>query len=36
VIRARVEELRVARDWIERQTPFWARAVSRLKADLEP
>jgi DNA-binding transcriptional ArsR family regulator len=35
VIRARVEELRAARQWIERQTMFWERAMSRLKADLE-
>lgn len=35
VIRARVEELRAARDWIERQTAFWERALARLKADLE-
>jgi DNA-binding transcriptional ArsR family regulator len=35
VIRARMEELRAARDWIERQTAFWERAMARLKADLE-
>ena len=35
VIRARVEELRAARDWIARQTLFWERAMARLKADLE-
>jgi len=35
VIRARVEELRAARQWIERQTTFWERAMARLKADLE-
>jgi DNA-binding transcriptional ArsR family regulator len=35
VIRARTSELRAARDWIARQTVFWERAMSRLKADLE-
>ena len=35
VIRARVEELRAARDWIDHQTAFWERAMARLKADLE-
>ena len=35
VIRARVDELRAARNWIERQTAFWQRAMARLKADLE-
>jgi DNA-binding transcriptional ArsR family regulator len=35
VIRARVEVLRAARNWIARQTLFWERAMSRLKADLE-
>ena len=35
VIRARVEALRAARDWIEHQTTFWERAMARLKADLE-
>ncbi len=35
VIRARVGELRAARDWMARQTAFWERAMSRLKADLE-
>ena len=35
VIRARVEELRGVRQWIERQTMFWERAMSRLKADFE-
>jgi DNA-binding transcriptional ArsR family regulator len=35
VIRARMEELRAVRDWIERQTTFWERAMARLKADLE-
>jgi DNA-binding transcriptional ArsR family regulator len=35
VIRARVEQLRAARDWIEHQTIFWERAMARLKADLE-
>lgn len=35
VIRARVEELRVAGGWIARQTAFWERAMARLKADLE-
>ena len=34
VSRARVDELRGARQWIERQTIFWERAMSRLKADL--
>jgi hypothetical protein len=35
VIRARVDELRAARDWIERQTAFWERAMVRLEVDLE-
>jgi hypothetical protein len=35
MIRARMEELRAARQWIERQTMFWERVMSRLKADLE-
>ena len=35
IIRARVDELRAPRQWIERQTAFWARAMARLKADLE-
>lgn len=35
VIRARVEDLRAARDWIDQQTAFWERAMARLKADLE-
>ncbi len=35
VIRARLDELRAARQWIERQTTFWERAMARLKADLE-
>ena len=35
IIRARLDELRAARRWIERQTAFWERAMARLKADLE-
>jgi DNA-binding transcriptional ArsR family regulator len=35
VIRARVDRLRGARDWIDRQTRFWEQAMARLKADLE-
>jgi DNA-binding transcriptional ArsR family regulator len=35
VIRARVEELRAARQWIDRQTAFWEGAMARLKATLE-
>jgi DNA-binding transcriptional ArsR family regulator len=35
IIRARMEELRAARDWIARQTAFWERAMARLKAHLE-
>ncbi len=35
LIRARVDELRAARQWIERQTAFWERAMARLKTDLE-
>lgn len=35
VIRARVEDLRAARDWIDQQTAFWERAMARLKSDLE-
>jgi DNA-binding transcriptional ArsR family regulator len=34
-IRGRVEELRAARAWIDRQTVFWERAMARLKADLD-
>jgi DNA-binding transcriptional ArsR family regulator len=35
VIRARLDELRAARQWMDRQTAFWQRAMARLKADLE-
>jgi len=35
VITARMDELRAARQWIERQTAFWERAMARLKDDLE-
>ena len=35
IIRARLDELRGARKWIEQQTMFWERAMARLKADLE-
>lgn len=35
VITARVQELRAARQWIERQTTFWETAMARLKAELE-
>jgi len=35
LIRARIDELRAVRRWIERQTAFWEKAMSRLKADLE-
>ena len=35
VIRARLDELRAARQWIDRQTAFWERAMTQLKEDLE-
>lgn len=35
VITARMDKLTAARQWIERQTGFWERAMARLKADLE-
>jgi DNA-binding transcriptional ArsR family regulator len=35
IIRARLDELRAARKWIEHQTAFWERAMARLKSDLE-
>jgi len=35
IIRARPEQLRAARQWIDRQTAFWSQAMARLKADLE-
>jgi DNA-binding transcriptional ArsR family regulator len=36
LIRARADQLRAMRAWIDRQTTFWERALGRLKADLEP
>ena len=35
LIRARVEELRAARQWIDRQTAFWERAMDTLKDSFE-
>jgi DNA-binding transcriptional ArsR family regulator len=35
LIRARADQLRAVRTWIDRQTMFWERALARLKADLE-
>jgi DNA-binding transcriptional ArsR family regulator len=35
VIRARLDQLRAARQWIDRQTAFWNKAMAQLKADLE-
>ena len=35
VIRARADQLRAIRAWIDRQTTFWERALARLKTDLE-
>lgn len=35
MIRARGDQLRAMRAWIDRQTTFWERALGRLKADLE-
>lgn len=35
LIRARAEQLRAIRTWIDRQTAFWEPALGRLKADLE-
>ena len=35
LIRARADQLRAIRAWIDRQTTFWERALNRLKADLE-
>jgi DNA-binding transcriptional ArsR family regulator len=35
LIRARADQLRAIRAWIDRQTTFWERALGRLKADLE-
>jgi DNA-binding transcriptional ArsR family regulator len=35
VIVARLDRLQAARQWIDRQTTFWERAMARLKSDLE-
>ncbi len=34
-ITARMDRLAAVRQWIERETAFWERAMARLKADLE-
>lgn len=35
LIRARADQFRAMRAWIDRQTTFWERALVQLKADLE-
>ncbi len=35
LITARMDRLTAARQWMDRQTTYWERAMARLKADLE-
>lgn len=35
VISARLDELRAARQWMDRQTAFWEQAMAKLKREME-